>query len=170
MKYRLHVSPEWFILRGLSKRRRRRDNSFTSFVIQRWTGKKDCLHNLIFLYLGLRSDRARATLGRWSGIYLRLFSETRFSRWSHEVSLSDDTALAISSSVHDRNIRVWHGALVIMRATNPEPPELRINERSRYAMRVCPVYRHRSVRGTIWCPWKSMAISVCMYTRHYRRT
>lgn len=164
MKYCLHVSSEWFIPR-VSQTEGEGDNSFTSFVTQLnrffFFGKKDCLHNLIFLYFG---HRARVMLGRWN--ISPLFPETRFLAMKSR-GLSVCT-LAILSSVHNRvrNIRVWHGALVIMHTTNPEPPELRINERSRYAMRVCLVYRQPFCRGTIWCLWKSIAISV--YSRHVK--
>ncbi|EGI66221.1 Protein turtle-like protein A [Acromyrmex echinatior] len=51
--------------------------------------------------------------------------------------------------------------LVITRTTNPEPPELRINERSRYATRVCLVYRQPLLSRSDMAP---LEIDSVLYT------
>lgn len=132
--------------------------------------EKGCLHNLIFLYFGPSSRESDAQEVRQH--ISPPFPETRISRWSLRGLSVLRSHTHLSPSQYARlQYTAWHGMtrarpLVIMRGTNPEPPKLRINERSRYATRVCLVYHQPFCWGTIWRSWKSITISV---RRQYRR-
>lgn len=123
-----------------------------------------CLHNLIFFhfehFITYRDDIRDVN-------HIYISTETRsFSRWKVSVhSQYNPTFACACIHAHD-TVR----PLVIIRATNPEPLELRINERPRYATQAVLVHRQAFCRGTIWRPWKSITISVREYDRQYTRT
>lgn len=75
---------------------------------------------------------------------------------------------SFSRFVRARNLAAYtrtHSACYITRVTNPEPTELRINERSRYCDANRPCLSSTVLfRGTIWRhTWKSITISVRKY-------
>lgn len=110
MKYCLHVSLERFILRGFSRRSRQLLGSLfasltvNGFLFFFFSGKKDCLHNLIFLYFGLssRESDSREVKRHISPAYIGCSSK----RVSHAMKPSRSSGVQYHPpSARDRNTR-----------------------------------------------------------------